>query len=153
MRRASQALILALATLISGCKKSGPATGTGSNPIVEAGPGVTSLLGGLKKGDPLGGATTVRIEAPIGGQIHIPIAEGETSGELVLTLQGSGPLPIATTKKYAIYSDSPRPGAKPMAGDTVARAIEALAERIRANEDKVPTPSGVTAYGAKSEPM
>lgn len=157
MRRALPALILALAPLFTGCERSSPSqpgSGTGpAAPPLEAGPGVTAVLGGLKKGDTLGPATVTRIEAPKKGRIRIPVTQGEAHGSLVITLQGDGPPPIVATKKYALFTDSPLPAQKSMNGDDLGKAVEALAERIRAHEEGNPTPSGMTSYGAKTEPM
>jgi hypothetical protein len=153
MRRALPALFLAFVTLLAGCEKGQGSPGQAPTAPVDAGPGVTSLLGGLKKGDALGPATVVQIQAPNKGRIKILIAQGDTRDTLVLTLQGDGPIPIVTTKKYALFSENPGPKDKPMAGEDASKAIEALAERIRASEEKTPTPTGLSSYGPKSESM
>ncbi len=157
MRRAFPALFLAFATLISGCnEKYNPFPGPGPAPTpppLEAGPGVTAIFGGLKKGDPLGTAQVVLIEAPKKGLVRITISEGDAQAVLIVALQGDGPLPIASTKKYALFSGGLAGKQPGMAGESITKAIEALAERIKASEDATPTPAGITAYGQKTAPM
>jgi len=141
--------LLAVALALAACGRPPPPP---PEPI-EAGPGVTSLLGGLARGDALGPARVASVGALQKGRIPIRLTRDDARADIEVALKGDGPLPPLSTGKYAIFTSSPRPGTPALTAADLTSACEALAERIRAHEDKVPTPAGMTAYGAVSQEL
>ena len=118
--------------------------------LTSAGPGVRALLGGLEDGAKLGDLRVVHVLVVWDGAIRIDTTDDEGHNQrLLVNLVGDGPLPPATSKKYAVFFGSPRPDAgPPPAGDRVGKAIEALADVLRKTEDTVAQPAGMKPYGA-----
>jgi hypothetical protein len=150
---------LALSLLLLGslaCGPSGssqPAPSASTGPL-EAGPGVREILGGLSKGDTLGKVQVAFVGAVSQGHIPIQLRKGDATGKILISkLEGSSALPPVKTKKYALYFASQHPNTTPLAQGDLEAACEALAERIRANEDKTTVPAGLTGYGDVVQPL
>lgn len=153
MARSTALLLIALSALACERTPIPPAADKTAEPMQEAGPDVTRLLGGLARGNKLGPLEVVSVGATRKGRIPVQIKKGEASGELEITLQGSGPNPPVSTAKYAIYFSSPRPNTLLIPEPDLTAACEELATRIRAQEASVPTPAGMTTYGATTKEM
>jgi hypothetical protein len=146
--------LLALGLLACGrSDRPSPAPEASSAPL-EAGPGVRELLGGLAPGDPLGAAQVSFIGAVQQGHIPILLRKGDSTGKIAINkLSDTSALPPVKTGKYAIYFTTPHPGSTSISQGDLTAACEALAERLRATEDKIAVPAGVTSYGPVSEEM
>lgn len=119
----------------------------------EADATVLDLLGGLKKGDSLAGVQIAAISAVTEGRIILQLVKEKDVGEIVLTKQDeNGPLPPVKSAKYSLFFSTPSPKVPSISQGQLTSACEALAERLRTTEDKVPTPPGLKAYGS-TQPM
>lgn len=119
----------------------------------EADEAVLKLLGGLKKGDALGGVQVTAVSAVVQGRIFIQLSKDNAVGEVVLTKQDeNGPLPPAKSQKYAIFFSTPSPKVPSISQGQLTAVCEALVERLRATEDTVPSPEGLKSYG-NPQPM
>ena len=110
-----------------------------------AGAEVLALLDGLKAGDLLGPAKVVHVGAVTHGSVVIDVEEGTQRGGIFFVKLGGGPLPPASSDRYAVYyRNSKAPNAIPAAA--LRTVCTSLADRLRGTEARVPPPSGLTAF-------
>ena len=130
-----------------------PGAASSSPPILlpEAGPGILELFGGLRKGDLLGPLRVEHVSIIERGQITLRLSKADAVGQLaVARLDDKGPLPPVKTQKYGIFFLTPLPGLPALSQGELTAASEALAERIRASEDRVPIPAGLSSYPTRA---
>lgn len=106
---------------------------------------VRALLDGLGPGTALTGGWSVRgISPPQEQRIVIDVARGEAGFRVWVTRKGGGSgAPPAQTERYALFSVQPRPEANSVSSEDLGRVLEAVAERIRRTEQRVPAPRGL----------
>lgn len=141
--------------LLVGCDRADPSTSAPApsssvilpRQVPDAGPGIRELLGGLKPGDSLGNAQVQKISSIAEGVIYIDLNKGDATGTITLArFAEQGPLPPVKTKKYALFFLTPTPQRPSLAQNELLSACEALAERLRATEDTVAVPAGLSPY-------
>ena len=116
--------------------------------LPSADQGVIDLLGGLKKGDPLGAAKVVAI-GPVSqqGGITINVIQ-ERPGlpslglQIVVHAKSEEPTPPFFSAKYGVFYQSLGPLQAPMPEDFRVM-IKELTDKLLRTEDKVPMPKGL----------
>jgi hypothetical protein len=108
-------------------------------------PDVAALLGGLGPGMSLDAGWRVRgISPPRERRVVIDVERGEIGFRIWVTAKGAGPgAPPRETQKYALYTVQPRPAQNSVPNEEFGRVLEMVANRIAAQESRVPTPAGL----------
>lgn len=120
---------------------------------MPAGPDVTALVA-VQKGDALADFTVESVGAVRpDGAIPIRLERHGIVVRLAVTLVPADDEPRAPAKtaKYAVYFETVTDGVSAREEDCV-RACEALAEKLRATEDRVPAPAGMKAPRKAGKP-
>ena len=114
----------------------------GKNPA--AGADVLALLDGLKVGDELGGVRVLAIEAPVQGIVHVEVGTETKAFSVGIGVSGSGgdKRPPVTTDLYEIGYGHVR-GEGELPPEALRNTAEAVAERIRRTEHRVPRPQNM----------
>ena len=105
---------------------------------------VTNLLAGLRPGDQLAGCTVLTIAAPKEGLVAVDMQKDDGLFAVSVAAKRSQgeKLPPVETEQYDLFVGHVR-GKSPPAAGVMQAAAEALAERIRRREGKLPRPVGM----------
>ncbi len=156
-----RSVTLLLAVVLSGCRAEGGAAGDGSAAAstltlggwVPAGPDVTALVA-VKKGDALADFIVESVGAVRpDGAIPVRLERNGTVIRLAVTLVPADDEPRAPAKtaRYAVYFETVSDGVSAREEDCM-RACEALAEKLRETEHRVPAPAGMKAPKKSGKP-
>jgi len=111
--------------------------------MTRAGADVVALLGGLRQGDRIAGANVLAVLAPVERRCSVVVELDGTVFDIGISQKGtSKALPPVVLDKYELVWGGAR-GAPMKSPDAVSAVTQAVADRVRANENSVPVPAGM----------
>jgi hypothetical protein len=128
-----------------GLKSATPSASASAPPPDTAG---TAM--GLRVGDALGQFTVGAVLPIAEGRLPVLVRAKQGEGVLEVALLGEGPLPPATSKRFAVYWRNDPTRSLPDA--LLNEAAQALAKRLEATEATLVPPPAMRAYGKVSPP-
>jgi hypothetical protein len=105
---------------------------------------VAALLDGLGPGAELGGFRVRAVSPVLEGRVVIDVARGDAGFRVaVVRKERDARRPPASTERYALFTQQPRPDADSITEEEYGAVVGALAARVREREGKVPIPAGM----------
>jgi hypothetical protein len=98
---------------------------------------------GLRVGEPLGPVVIAGFRPLADGCLPVLVRAGEGRGQLEIALRGNGPVPAASSERYAVYWDR----STTLTPEILGQAAIALAARLELASAAAP-PAGLSTFGA-----